>query len=49
MDMIIKVIKICIESVTIPLKIIFEESLKKEYFQKYRKKANVVPIHKKEY
>ena len=34
----IKMIKICSESVTIPLKIIFEESLKKEYFQKYEKK-----------
>ena len=34
----IKMIKICSESVTIPLKIIFEESLKKEYFQKYGKK-----------
>ena len=34
----IKMIKICSESVTIPLKIIFEGSLKKEYFQKYGKK-----------
>ena len=42
-------IKICSESVTRPLKIIFEESLKTEYSQKYGKKANVVvPIHKKE-
>ena len=31
-------IKICSESITIPLKIIFEESLKREYFQKYGKK-----------
>ena len=34
----IKMIKICSESVTIPLKIISEGSLKKEYFQKYVKK-----------
>ena len=34
----IKMIKICSESVTITLKIIFEESLKKHYFQKYGKK-----------
>ena len=34
----IKMIKICSESVTITLKIIFEESLKKDYFQKYGKK-----------
>ena len=37
-DISIKMIKICSESVAIPLKIIFEESLKKEYFQKYEKK-----------
>ena len=40
---------ICSESVTIPLKIIFEESLKKEYFQNYEEKTNIVPVHKKEY
>ena len=34
----IKMIKICSESVTITLKTIFEESLKKDYFQKYGKK-----------
>ena len=35
-NILIKVIKICNESVTIALNIIiFEESLKKEYFQKY--------------
>ena len=41
-------IKICSESVTIPLKIIFEESLKKKIFPEIWKKANVVPIHKKD-
>ena len=41
-------IKICSESVTIPLKIIFEESLQKGIFPEIWKKANVVPIHKKE-
>ena len=41
-------IRICSESVTIPLKIVFEESLKKGIFPEIWKKANVVPIHKKE-
>ena len=41
-------IKICSESVTMPLKIIFEESLKKGIFPEIWKKANFVPIHKKE-
>ena len=40
-------IKICKESVPIPLKIIFEESLKKGIFPEIWKKANVVSIHKK--
>ena len=43
----INMIKICSESVTIPLKIIFEESLKKGLFPETWKKANLVPIHKK--
>ena len=47
-DISIKMIKTCSESVTIPLKIIFEESLKKGIFPEIWKKANVVPIHKKE-
>ena len=39
-------IKICCESVTIPLKIKFEKSLKKAIFPEIWKKANnVVPIH----
>ena len=41
-------IKICSESVTIPLKIILQESIKKGIFPEIWKKANVVPIHKKE-
>ena len=41
--------KFCKESITIPLKIIFEESLKKkECFQKYGKTGNGVPVHKEE-
>ena len=44
----IKMIKICNGSVTIPLKIIFEESLKKGIFQTYGKKENIIPAHKKE-
>ena len=34
---------------TISLKIIFEESLKNGIFPEMWKKANVVPIHKKEH
>ena len=41
-------IKICSESVAIPLKIIFDESLRKGIFPEIWKKANVVPIYKKE-
>ena len=41
-------INVCSESVNIPLKIIFEESLKKGIFPEIWKKANVVRIHKKE-
>ena len=40
-------IKICNEAVTIPLKIIFEESLKKGIFPDIWKKGNI-PAHKKE-
>ena len=41
-------IKICNEPVTIPLKIIFEESLKKGIFPGIWKKGNIIPAHKKE-
>ena len=41
-------IKICSQSLTLPLKIIFEHSLKKGKFPEISKKANVVPVHKKE-
>ena len=34
----INMIKICSDSVSIPFKIIFEESLKKDYFQKHEKR-----------
>ena len=44
----IKMIKICSQSLILPLKIIFEHSLKKGKFPKIWKKANVVPVHKKE-
>ena len=44
----IKMIKLCEESIVIPLKIIFEESLKCGVFPEVWKKANVVPVHKKE-
>ena len=44
----IKVIKICSESLTVPLKIIIEQSLKQDRFLEIWKKGNVVPIHKQE-
>ena len=44
----INIIKICSQSLTLPLKIIFKHSLKKGKFQKIWKKANVVPPHKRE-
>ena len=41
-------IKICGESITVPLKIIFEQSLKEKKFPELWKKANIVTVHKKE-
>ena len=38
----------CSESITLTLNIIFQESLEKEKFPEIWKKANVVPVHKKE-
>ena len=38
----------CSELITLPLKIIFQESLNKEKFPEILKRANVVPVHKKE-
>ena len=44
----VRMIKMCSESITLPLKISFPESLEKEKFPEIWKKANVVPVHKKE-
>ena len=44
----IKMIKICSESLTVPLKIMFEQSLKEGRFPQIWRKANVVPVHKNE-
>ena len=44
----IKMIKTCSESLPVPLKIIFEQSLKEGRFLEIWKKANVVLVHKKE-
>ena len=41
-------IKICSESVSVPLKIIFEQSLKERKFPELWKKTNIIPVHKKE-
>ena len=40
--------KICNESVTIPLKIIFEEPLRKVIFPDIWEKIKIIPAHKKE-
>ena len=44
----IKMIKIFSQSLTLPLKIIFKHSIKKGKFPEIWKKANVVPVHKRE-
>ena len=44
----IKMIKICSESLAVPLKIIFGRSLKEGRFLEIWKEANVVQVHKKE-
>ena len=44
----IKMIKICSQSLTLPLKIILEHSLKKGGFPEIWKKTNVVSVHKRE-
>ena len=41
-------IKICGASITVPLKIIFEQSLKERKFPELWRKIDVVPVHKKE-
>ena len=41
-------INMCNELITLLLKIIFQESVKKEKFPEMWKRANVVPVHKKE-
>ena len=41
-------IKKCSESITLQIKNIFQELLKKGNFSEIWKKANVVPVHKKE-
>ena len=43
----IKMVKICGESITVPLKITFEQSLKKRKFPELWKKANIVIVNKK--
>ena len=44
----VRMIKLCSKSIIYPLKIIFEASLQKGTFPSCWKKANVVPVHKKE-
>ena len=47
-NILIKMIKICGESITVLLKIISEQSLKEKKFLEVWKKANILPVHKKE-
>ena len=44
----IKMIKICSQSLTLPLKVFFEQSIKKGKFQEIWKNANVVSVYKRE-
>ena len=44
----IRMIKMCDESITPPLKIIFDTALKSGIYPDKWKRANVVPVHKKE-
>ena len=44
----IKMIQICKEGITLPLKLIFDQSQKERKFPEIWKAANVVPAHKKE-
>ena len=44
----IKILKICGQSFILPLKVIFEHSLKKSKIPKTWKKLNAVPVHKKQ-
>ena len=44
----IRMIKICDESILSPLKIIFDTALKSGIYPENWKKANIIPVHKKE-
>ena len=44
----IRMIKLCGKSIVYPLNLVFEVSLQCGEFPDYWKKANVVPVHKKE-
>ena len=44
----IKIIKICGESLALPLKMIFEAALNGGVFPNVWKKGNIVPVHKKD-
>ena len=43
----VRMIKICDESLIVPLRLIFENCLHQEIFPKPWERANVVPVHKK--
>ena len=47
-NLLVRMIKICDDSITIPPKIIFDKSLKNGVFPEIWKRANIVPVHKKE-
>ena len=43
-----KTIQICGDPIALPLMLVFETTLKEKTFPDIKKKANVVPVHKKE-
>lgn len=43
----VRVTEVCNESIATPLKLIFQKSLENDLFSEIRKRANVVPVHKK--
>ena len=46
-DISIRMIKLCVDALLLPLKLIFENCLNQDLFPKMWKKANIVPVHKK--
>ena len=43
----LRIVKICDDSLVLPLKLIFENCLRRGVFPEVWERANVVPVHKK--